>query len=176
MLRQLARLFRVERGALRGEARQAHREHDTRLQHAIVGGGGRRRAGGQRDGDRVLGLGARQRVQRPARAGAALLHQLAIQRFRRGIRREVELAAQHGAQQLVLAQRLRVAAGARVAGHELAVRTLGEGLEREQPGERLDLAVRVVAVAAEHGKPGRGGRKVAPQRAPLCGGPLLEAA
>ena len=83
--------------ALRGEARQAHREHDTRLQHAIVGGGGRRRAGGERDGDRVLGLGARQRVQRPARAGAALLHQLAIQRFRRGIRREVELAAQHGA-------------------------------------------------------------------------------
>ena len=123
-LRQLARLLRVERAALRGEARQAHREHDARLQHAIVGGDGLRASRREPDSELVLGLGARQRVQRAARAGAALLHELAIQRLGRGIRCEVELAAQHGAAELVLAQRLRVAAGARVTGHQLAVRAL----------------------------------------------------
>ena len=65
LLRQLARLFRVERAALRGEARQAHREHDTRLQHAIVGGGGRGRPGGERR------WRPRPRARRPAARTAA---------------------------------------------------------------------------------------------------------
>ncbi len=175
-LRQLACFFRVERAALRGEARQAHRQHDARLQHAVVRCRGRGRFGGERRGDLVFGFRTRHRVQRPAGPGATLLHQLAIERLGRGIRRQVELAPQQGAQDLVLAQRLGVAAGARIAGHEFAMHVFGERLERQQPGLRIDLAVAIPGIAAERGKLRGCGRKFASQRAALGGCPFLEGA
>ena len=54
--------------------------------------------------------------------------------------------------------------------------TLGERLEREEPVQRVDLAIGIGGVATEHGEFRGGGREVAPQCPPLGGGPLLEAA
>ena len=175
-LRLLARLLRVERAALGGEARQAQRQHDAGLQHAIVRRRGLRSLRCEINGSRVFRFGAGQGVQRATRTGAALLHQLAIQRLRRRIRREVELTAQHRAAKLVLAERLRVTPGARIAAHEFAVRAFLERLDREQPVERVDFPVGVVRVAAERGEARRGRRKIAPQAPALGGDPFLEGA
>ena len=175
-LRLLARLLRVERAALGGEARQAQRQHDAGLQHAIVRRRGFKRPGRLLDGGSVFRFGAGERIQRTARTGAALLHQVAIQRLRRRIRREVELTPQHRAAELVLAQRLGVTTGTRVAAHEFAVRALLERLDREQPVERVDFPVGVVRFAAERGKARRGRREIAPQAAALGGDPFLEGA
>ena len=132
--------------------------------------------GSERRRQLVFGLGAGQRVQRAAGTGATLLHQLAVQRLGRGIRREVELAAQDRAAELVLAERLRVASRAREARHQLAMRAFLQRLDREQPVEGVDLAVDVAGFAAQGGELGGGRRQLAAQAATLCGQPFVEGA